>query len=125
MEPGGLLERVRVTAGLTQDELARRAGTSRTTLSAYENGRKSPTVATFARLLADAGYELAAEPQVTFTRQPAGRGRGGRVGVDAASPAAPGHGARVRAGAVAAAPELVGAWAGIRPWLACRPRARV
>ena len=75
MEPGGLLERARASAGLTQDELARRAGTSRTTLSAYENGRKSPTVATFARLLAEAGCELAAQPQVTFARQPAARGR--------------------------------------------------
>ncbi len=75
MEPGGLLEHARSSAGLTQDELARRAGTSRTTLSAYENGRKSPTVATFARLLAEAGYELEAQPQVEFSRQPAGRGR--------------------------------------------------
>src|SRR5438046_6784160 len=55
MEPGGLLEHARASAGLTQDELARRAGTSRPTLSAYENGRKSPTVATFARLLSEAG----------------------------------------------------------------------
>jgi transcriptional regulator with XRE-family HTH domain len=75
MKPGGMLERARASAGLTQDELARRAGTSRTTLSAYENGRKSPTVATFARLLSGAGCELAAQPQVTFTRQPAARGR--------------------------------------------------
>jgi transcriptional regulator with XRE-family HTH domain len=75
MEPGGLLEHARSSAGLTQDELARRAGTSRTTLSAYENGRKSPTVATFARLLAEAGYELEAQPQVGFSRQPAARGR--------------------------------------------------
>ena len=75
MEPSELLERARASAGLTQDELARRAGTSRPTLSAYENGRKSPTVATFARLLAEAGYELAAEPQVMFTRQPAARSR--------------------------------------------------
>ena len=75
MEPGGLLERARASAGLTQDELAGRAGASRTTLSAYENGRKSPTVATFARLLAEARYELTAQPQVMFTRQPAARGR--------------------------------------------------
>jgi transcriptional regulator with XRE-family HTH domain len=75
MEPGLLLEHARSCAGLTQDELARRAGTSRTTLSAYENGRKSPTVATFARLLAEAGYELEAQPQVGFSRQPAARGR--------------------------------------------------
>jgi transcriptional regulator with XRE-family HTH domain len=75
MEPGGLLERARASAGLTQDELARRAGTSRTTLPAYENGRKSPTMATFARLLAEAGHELAAQPRVMFTRHPAARGR--------------------------------------------------
>lgn len=68
MEPGVLLEQVRGRAGLTQEELARRAGTSRPTLSAYEHGRKSPTVATFARLLAGAGWELAAEPHVSFTR---------------------------------------------------------
>jgi transcriptional regulator with XRE-family HTH domain len=49
-----LLERVRVSSGLTQEELARRAGTSRPTLSAYEHGRKSPTVTTFARLLSRA-----------------------------------------------------------------------
>lgn len=67
MEPGVLLERVRDKAGLTQEELARRAGTSRPTLSAYEHGRKSPTVATFARLLSEAGWELAAEPHVSFT----------------------------------------------------------
>jgi transcriptional regulator with XRE-family HTH domain len=75
MEPGGLLQHARSSAGLTQHEFARRAGTSRTTLSAYENGRKSPTVATFARLLAEAGYELEAQPQVGFSRQPAARGR--------------------------------------------------
>src|SRR5215467_8328962 len=69
MEPGELLERARDSAGLTQEELARRAGTSRPTLSAYEHGRKSPTVATFARLLAEAGWELAAEPHVSFSQQ--------------------------------------------------------
>lgn len=68
MEPGVLLGRVRGRAGLTQEELAHRAGTSRPTLSAYEHGRKSPTVATFARLLAEAGWELAAEPHVSFTQ---------------------------------------------------------
>ena len=68
MEPGELLERVRGSAGLTQEELARRAGTSRPTLSAYEHGRKSPTVATFARLLSEAGWELAAQPHVSFTQ---------------------------------------------------------
>lgn len=75
MEPGKLLGRVRGDAGLTQEELASRAGTSRTTLSAYEHGRKSPTVATFARLLSEAGCELAAQPHVTFVQRPAARGR--------------------------------------------------
>lgn len=70
-----LLERVRQEAGLSQEELATRAGTSRTTLSAYERGRKSPTVATMTRLLATAGYDLTAEPQVTFTEHPLRRGR--------------------------------------------------
>jgi transcriptional regulator with XRE-family HTH domain len=70
-----LLERVRVSSGLTQEELARRAGTSRPTLSAYEHGRKSPTVATFARLLSRAGWELAAQPHVSFTQQTSARGK--------------------------------------------------
>jgi hypothetical protein len=42
--------------------------------------------------------------------------------VGAGSPAASGHGARVCAGAAAAAPGLVGARTGIRPGLAGRPR---
>lgn len=70
-----LLERVRVSSGLTQEELARRAGTSRPTLSAYEHGRKSPTVATFARLLAQAGWDLAVQPHVSFTQQPSAHGK--------------------------------------------------
>jgi transcriptional regulator with XRE-family HTH domain len=80
--PGGgivktsaLLEHARVVAGLSQAELARRAGTSRPTLSAYEHGRKSPTMATAARLLARAGFELVTQPVVTFTERPASRGR--------------------------------------------------
>jgi transcriptional regulator with XRE-family HTH domain len=75
MNAAKLLEQVRVSSGLTQEELARRAGTSRPTLSAYEHGRKSPTVATFARLLSRAGWELAALPQVSFTQRPSARGR--------------------------------------------------
>jgi transcriptional regulator with XRE-family HTH domain len=69
MDAAELLGRVRVSSGLTQEELARRAGTSRPTLSAYEHGRKSPTVATFARLLSRAGWELAAQPHISFTQQ--------------------------------------------------------
>jgi transcriptional regulator with XRE-family HTH domain len=75
MDAAELLERVRVSSGLTQDELARRAGTSRPTLSAYEHGRKSPTVATFARLLSQAGWELSAQPHVSFTQQTSAHGK--------------------------------------------------
>lgn len=75
MEPGKLLEQARMGAGLTQDELANRAGTSRPTLSAYEHGRKSPTVATFARILAEAGLDLTAQPRISFTQQQASRGK--------------------------------------------------
>lgn len=70
-----LLESVRHAAGLSQEELAERAGTSRTTLSAYERGRKSPTLATVSRLLETVGYQLSAEPRIAFTETALRRGR--------------------------------------------------
>jgi transcriptional regulator with XRE-family HTH domain len=70
-----LLERVRHEAGLSQADLAARAGTSRPTLSAYERGHKSPTLATVERLLDSAGFELTAEPRVTFREEVMRRGR--------------------------------------------------
>lgn len=70
-----LLEQVRHRARLSQEELADRAGTSRTTLSAYEHGRKSPTLATLERVLDGAGFVLTAEPQVEFTTRETGRNR--------------------------------------------------
>jgi transcriptional regulator with XRE-family HTH domain len=51
---GELLGVVRRRAGLSQDDLARRAGTSGPTVAAYERGRKEPRWSTFARLV-DAG----------------------------------------------------------------------
>lgn len=45
-------------AGLTQAALARRAGTSQATISAYESGAKSPAVITLERLLAATGHAL-------------------------------------------------------------------
>ena len=70
-----LLERVRHEVGLSQEALAALAGTSRPTLSAYEHGRKSPTMATVERLLDSAGFELSAEPRVSFAEYPTRRGR--------------------------------------------------
>jgi transcriptional regulator with XRE-family HTH domain len=61
MDAGTTLQAVRTSAGLSQAELARRAGTSQATISAYESGAKQPSVATFSRLLAAAGARLAVE----------------------------------------------------------------
>lgn len=62
MDPAVTLRDARRRAGLTQAELARRAGTSQATISAYENGRKEPSVQTLSRLLAASGSRLVAEP---------------------------------------------------------------
>ena len=70
-----LLARARDESGLTQSEVARRAGTSRPTLSAYEHGRTSPTLDTAQRVLAATGHELAAVQVVTFTELASRRGR--------------------------------------------------
>jgi uncharacterized protein len=58
MDPATELRAARTRAGLTQGQLAARTGTSQATLSAYETGRKQPTLATFGRLLAATGAEL-------------------------------------------------------------------
>src|SRR5436305_991184 len=59
MEVAKALAEARRRAGLTQSQLARRAGTSQATVSAYESGRKVPSIETFARLLAATGSQLA------------------------------------------------------------------
>jgi transcriptional regulator with XRE-family HTH domain len=65
--PGrSLLERARTEAGLTRQELARRAGTSRPTLSAYEHGHKSPRLDTVERILGEAGFALTVLPRVSY-----------------------------------------------------------
>lgn len=45
-------------AGLTQAELANRAKTSQAAISAYESGRRSPSVDTLCRILGAAGFEV-------------------------------------------------------------------
>ena len=62
MDVGATLRAVRARSGLTQLDLAARAGTSQATLSAYENGSKQPSVATLERVLRAAGARLAVEP---------------------------------------------------------------
>jgi transcriptional regulator with XRE-family HTH domain len=50
------LRSARARAGLSLRELAVRAGTSHSTLAAYEQGRKSPSVATFLRIIDACGF---------------------------------------------------------------------
>lgn len=69
------LAAARQASGLSQQELAHRAGTSRTTLSAYEHGAKSPTVDTFERLLAAAGHEFELVPRISFPDRITARGK--------------------------------------------------
>jgi transcriptional regulator with XRE-family HTH domain len=64
---GDLLRLARAKSGLTQSELAARAGVAQSLVSAYETGRRQPTVPALKRLLAAAGFELRtrlAEPDV-------------------------------------------------------------
>lgn len=53
------LRSLRERAGLTQAELASRAGLTTSVLSAYENGRREPRVDVFFRLVELAGYDVA------------------------------------------------------------------
>lgn len=61
MDAGTALRQARLDSGISQAELAHRAGTSQATISAYENGTKVPSVATLSRLLAASGARLAVE----------------------------------------------------------------
>jgi transcriptional regulator with XRE-family HTH domain len=75
MGPADIIVEARHTAGLSQEELAKRAGTSRPTLSSYEHGHRSPTLQTTARILAAAGFTLGAVPIITFTEHRSEIGR--------------------------------------------------
>ena len=70
-----LLWKVREDAGMTQDELAKASGTSRTALSAYEHGRKSPRLNTAERIVAAAGRHLTLADDSAFVVRDLGRGR--------------------------------------------------
>jgi transcriptional regulator with XRE-family HTH domain len=53
-----LIARVRAESGFSQTELARRSRLDRSVLSAYEHGRRQPSVAALSRIAAAAGMEL-------------------------------------------------------------------
>ena len=54
----GLLRTARDRAGLTQQQLADKAGVTQQAVSAYETGRKEPMMPTLIKLLAAAGFEM-------------------------------------------------------------------
>ena len=62
MEPaiaGALLRQARKRAGLSQVDLAARAGVTQSVISAYESGQRQPSLPALARLVDAAGFELA------------------------------------------------------------------
>ncbi len=69
-----LLAYARRAAGLTQDALARLAGTSQPTLSAYERGTKSPSLAVAERIVEAAGHRLEVVPNLEFVEVPGQHG---------------------------------------------------
>jgi transcriptional regulator with XRE-family HTH domain len=58
MDRAYLLEFARRERGLTQAQLAAKAGTSQAALSAYERGLKSPTLRVASRILEAAGFDI-------------------------------------------------------------------
>lgn len=57
-----LLAEIGRTTGLSQAELARRAGMDRSVLSAYAHGRRQPSVAALGRIAGAAGLRLELGP---------------------------------------------------------------
>ena len=55
---GNLIKLARRDAGLSQRELAKRAGTSQAAIAGYESGKRSPTLETLARIVRAAGQDL-------------------------------------------------------------------
>jgi len=75
MDIGTRLRRARTEAGLTQAELADRAGTSQPTVSAYEQGMKDPRLLTLDRLLAATGARIEILGSAAGSRATHERGR--------------------------------------------------
>ena len=84
MESGEVLRAARRRRGLSQAELARRAGTSQPVISAYERGHRDPSTETLRRLLAAAGerLQLALAPTVPDVPPPVDAAEHGRRLVD-------------------------------------------
>jgi predicted nucleotidyltransferase/DNA-binding XRE family transcriptional regulator len=68
---GALLRQARKRAGLSQVELAARAGVTQSVVSAYESGHRQPAIPALAALIDAAGYDLV----LGLRRQPRRLGR--------------------------------------------------
>lgn len=60
---------LRASAGLSQRQLAARAGTSQPTIAAYESGRKSPTLRTLEHLAESVGRDVVVTLVPPLTRE--------------------------------------------------------
>jgi len=58
MDSAGTLRAARTAAGLTQTELAARAGVTQSVISAYEAGHREPSLRTLRRLVRATGHRL-------------------------------------------------------------------
>jgi predicted nucleotidyltransferase/DNA-binding XRE family transcriptional regulator len=63
---GALIRQARRDAGMSQVELAARAGVTQSVVSTYESGHRQPSLPTLAALIQAAGYELV----IGMRRQP-------------------------------------------------------
>ena len=61
MDAAGLTRTARHRGGMSQRALGRAAGTSHSTIAAYEAGRREPSFEAVIRILRAAGYELQLE----------------------------------------------------------------
>ena len=72
-----MLRQARKRAGLSQAELAARAGVTQSVISAYESGQRQPSIPALTRLIEAAGFQL----MLGLRRQPGRlRGLSGPVG---------------------------------------------
>lgn len=60
-----LIAELRAASGLSQAEIARRAGLTRSVVNAYEHGARQPGVDALARIAAAAGMRLGFTPSVS------------------------------------------------------------
>jgi len=70
-----LIAAAREQVGITQEAWAELSGTSRPTLSAYENGRKSPQLSTVERMFEVLSLELSITPKIKFQKIVGARGK--------------------------------------------------